>query len=249
MATIARINITPVKGLGLQHPGEVELTLAGVEENRRFYLISGGRMFNGKDYGPIVRIRPTVDGNRFALRFPGGETVEDEIQLGAAVTTDFWGRPVNGHLVEGPWARALSEYAGAAVHLVRTDVPGTGNDVNVGTLVSRESCERLAAEMGAEVDPRRFRMTLELEGLDPHEEDTWRDRVVRAGDAVLFMRGPVPRCVVTTQDPDTGVVTLDTLRGIKNYRGLRDGKAIDFGVYFDVEQPGRLRVGDAVELV
>jgi len=57
----------------------------------------------------------------------------------------------------------------------------------------------------------------------------------------------VPRCAVTTQDPDTGVPTLDTLRGIKSYRGLRDGTQIDFGVYFDVEQPGRVRVGDAVQ--
>ena len=58
----------------------------------------------------------------------------------------------------------------------------------------------------------------------------------------------MPRCAVTTQDPDTGAVTLDTLRAIKNYRGLRDGKLIDFGVYFDVEEPGRVRVGDPVEL-
>jgi len=91
-------------------------------------------------------------------------------------------------------------------------------------------------------------MLLELDGSHAHEEDTWRDLRARAGEAVLRVRGPVPRCAVTTQDPDTGGVTLDTLRGIKNYRGLRDGKLIDFGVYFDVEQPGRVSVGDPVAL-
>jgi uncharacterized protein YcbX len=40
---------------------------------------------------------------------------------------------------------------------------------------------------------------------------------------------------------------LDTLRVIKGYRGVRDGEAIDFGVYAAVEQPGRVRVGDPVE--
>jgi uncharacterized protein YcbX len=59
----------------------------------------------------------------------------------------------------------------------------------------------------------------------------------------------VPRCAVTTQNPETGVPTLDTLRGIKSYRGLREGKKIDFGVYFDVDSPGRVAVGDAVELL
>jgi hypothetical protein len=135
------------------------------------------------------------------------------------------------------------------VLLVRTEEPGTGSDVRVGTLIARASCERLAQEMGAPVDPRRFRMLLELDRLDAHEEDTWEDRVIRVGDAVLIARGPVPRCAVTTQDPDTGEVNLDTLRAIKDYRGLRERKAIDFGVYFDVEQPGRVRIGDAVEPV
>ena len=249
MATVARINITPVKGLGLLHPGEVALTEQGVEDNRRFYLISGGRMFNGKDFGPIVTVRPELHGVRLELHFPGGEVVAGDVALGAAIETNFWGRPVFGHLVEGPWAAALSEFAGAAVQIVRTDVPGTGSDVNVGTLVGLASCARLEQELNARVDPRRFRMLLELDGIDAHEEDTWADRRVRIGDAVAVARGPVPRCAVTTQDPDTGIVTLDTLRAIKNYRGVRNGKAIDFGIYFDVAEPGRVAVGDSVELL
>jgi hypothetical protein len=46
-------------------------------------------------------------------------------------------------------------------------------------------------------------------------------------------------------------VTLDTLRGIRNYRGLNrsDGKSIDFGVYFDVERPGRVALGDGVTVL
>jgi uncharacterized protein YcbX len=39
---------------------------------------------------------------------------------------------------------------------------------------------------------------------------------------------------------------LDTLRLIKDYRGVRDGKYVDFGVFGDVERPGRVRVGDSV---
>ena len=245
LATVARINVTSVKGLGLTHPAEIELTPRGVEENRRYYLVRDGRLFNGKDHGPLVRIVPAALDGQLSLRFPDGHELAGPVVLGRGVTTNFWGRDVQGHVVEGAWGDALSDYAGAHVELIRTDAPGTGIDVHVGTLVGSGSCERLGAELGAEVDARRFRMLLELDGTAPHEEDTW-DRV-RAGDAVLRVRGPVPRCAVTTQDPDTGVPTLDTLRGIKSYRGLRDGTQIDFGVYFDVEQPGRVRVGDAVQ--
>ena len=58
MPTVARINVTPVKGLGLLHPEEVELTERGVESNRRYYLIQGWRLYNGKDHGQLVRIAP-----------------------------------------------------------------------------------------------------------------------------------------------------------------------------------------------
>jgi uncharacterized protein YcbX len=234
-----------VKGLGLQHPEAVELTERGVEENRRYYLTRDGLLFNGKDFGALVRVAPEALDGRLALRFPDGAVVDGRVELGAQVTTNFWGRSVHGRIVEGPWGGALSAYADEELQLVRTDEPGTGIDVHLGTLVSRASCDPLAAELGATVDARRFRMLLELDGVRAHEEDKWRDLAVRVGEAVIRIRGPVPRCAVTTQDPDTGIPTLDTLRGIKSYRGLRDGKRIDFGVYFDVEQPGRIAVGDA----
>ena len=244
MATVARINVTPVKGLGLLHPDEVELTERGVEANRRYYLIQGWRLFNGKDHGPLVRIAPHAENGVLTLRFPDGREISDEVELGEPVTTNFWGRPVTGRLVLGPWSDALSDYASMALQLVRTEEPGAGCDVHVGTMLARASCERLGQELGAEVDGRRFRMLFELNGAGAHEEDTW-DRV-GIGEAVVRVAGPVPRCAVTTQDPESGVRTLDTLRGIKAYRGRREGK-LDFGVYFDVEQGGRVRVGDAVQ--
>jgi uncharacterized protein YcbX len=245
VARVARINVTPVKGLGLQHPGEVELTERGVESNRRYYLISGWLLFNGMNHGPLVRVACEAGDGRLLLRFPDGREVGGEVELGEPVRTNFWGRGVDGRLVHGPWADALSDYAGMPLQLVRTDEPGAGSDVHVGTLVTRASCERLGRELGAPVDGRRFRMLLELDGAEPHEEDGWQR--VRVGEAVVRVTGPVPRCAVTTQDPDTGLRSLDTLAGIRRYRGLgADGK-LDFGVYFDVERPGRVRVGDAVE--
>jgi uncharacterized protein YcbX len=59
---------------------------------------------------------------------------------------------------------------------------------------------------------------------------------------------PVARCVITTQDPSTGLKDLDTLKAIAEYRGLRDGRSIDFGVYGSVVEPGVVRVGDPVEV-
>ena len=64
-------------------------------------------------------------------------------------------------------------------------------------------------------------MLLTLAGCAEHEEDGWDGRLLQIGAAVVRVGGPVPRCAVTTRDPDTGVRDLDTLRLIQGYRGVR----------------------------
>jgi uncharacterized protein len=249
--SVARISVTPVKSLGLLHPEEVELTCGGVPEDRRFYLVDDeGRLFNGVRHGPLVSVRPryVAAASVLELEFPDGRVVRGEVADGEPLTTDFWGRPVAGHVVEGPWADALSRYAGAGVRLVRSDRAGDASDVHVVTLVSEESCAALGAHVGGLVDARRFRMLFTVTGCAPHGEDSWIGRTVGVGGALIRIVGPVPRCAVTTQNPATGVPDLDTLRGISAYRGLRDARYADFGVYADVERPGRVRVGDAVHV-
>jgi hypothetical protein len=116
--------------------------------------------------------------------------------------------------------------------------------------VSDGSLRELAKHAGVDsVDGRRFRMLINLEGADPHEEDAWIGKRIALGDAVLRVRKPDARCAITTQDPDTGMRDLDTLRAIISYRGLREGKHADFGVLADVVTPGRIRVDDEVTVL
>jgi uncharacterized protein YcbX len=249
--TVARLSIAPVKSLGLQHPDEVVIGPDGVAENRRFYLVDErGRLYSGNRHGPLVQVVPAYDPERdwLSLRFPDGQVVEAAVEADGPVSTGFWGeRIVRGQLVRGPWAEALSAYAGKPLRLVRAEGP-PAFDVHPVTLVSDGSLAALAEHGGRDaVDARRFRMLIDLAGCEPHEEDTWIGGRVRIGEAVLRIPGPVPRCVVTTQNPETGVRDFDTLRTIKDYRGMREGKKLDFGVYGDIEQPGRVRVADPVE--
>ena len=147
----------------------------------------------------------------------------------------------------GPWAAALGELAGTPVRLVKADAPGGGVDVEPVTISSTASADEVARRGGKpDAGGRRFRMLVELAGCTPHEEDTWTGRRVRLGEAVVEILGPVPRCATTTRDPDSGLHDFDALRTIAGYRGLRDGKHIDFGRYARVVEPGRVRVGDPV---
>lgn len=255
--SVAWITIAPVKALALVHRDDVELEPFGVRENRRFYLVDGaGRLINGKVVGPLVRVMPEYDeaAGQLALTMPGGEVVSGRVAVGEALTTSFFGRPVAGRLVTGPWSDALSEVAGRPLRLVRTEERGHGADrgSRAGvSLVGTASLGALAGAAGVDaVDGRRFRMLFGVDGIPAHAEDGWLGRPVRIGDAVVRPRGNVGRCAVTTQNPDTGVPDLDTLRLLGAYRGeVETSEPLPFGVWGEVVESGRVRIGDPVELV
>jgi uncharacterized protein YcbX len=250
---IARFSIAPVRSLGLEHPDEIDLTEVGVVEDRRFYLIDEtNRLVDRLVVGELVQISTHTDPGATTLRmaFPDGTVIDDEVALGDPIETPIHGRTGVGHLVEGDWPAALSDFCGRAIRLVRCDRPGGTRTGNPTSLVTDGSLTELAHRAGvATVDARRFRMLIELEGAAAHEEDTWIGRRVALGDAIVAVTEQDARCAITTQDPDTGVRDLDTLRTLIAYRGLRDGKYADFGVLADVVRPGRVRVGDEVAVL
>jgi uncharacterized protein YcbX len=253
VAVVSWLSLAPVKGLGLVQAAEIQLERFGALENRRFYVRDGrGRFVNGLTHGELFQVAPAYDphGETLALTFPDGTVVESQVELAEPVSTDFYGREVWGRVVVGPFAEALSSSAGAPLTLVQTDEPGAAVDRPRGpvSLVSDESVEELARQAGRErVDAGRFRMLIGIQGVAPHEEDGWIGRTVRVGDAAMWVVEQVARCAITTRDPATGERDLDTLRLIKDYRGVRGRKQLDFGVYGTVVEPGRVRVGDAVE--
>jgi uncharacterized protein YcbX len=201
----------------------------------------------------MVRIRPDWDEDTrmLALTFPDGRRIEGTIELGELLAAEMYGHPHPSRQVLGPWEDAISEFVGRRLTLLWAENHAVDRGYRGGTvsLISRGSLERLRGEAGADdaVDGRRFRMLFEIEGVPPHEEDNWLGTQVRIGDATILLNGDVGRCVVTSQDPDTGVTTLDTLGTLASYRREGRNEPLPFGVYGSVVVPGRVRVGDAVQ--
>jgi uncharacterized protein len=254
-ARVSWIAVTPVKATSLHQVEEAELLEQGVRGDRRFYLVGErGRLISCKDHPALQLVRADYDeaADALTLRFADGSEVAAPVERGDEVQTTFHRRQRAARLVVGPWAEALSDLAGEPLRLV--EPPDQGPDRGRGgaaTLLATTSLEALAAQLGVDsVDSRRFRMNFGVEGIEAHEEDAWRGRRVRVGEAVVIPQGHVGRCVITTQNPDTARSDLDTLKALAAYRGdLDTTEPLPFGIHAAVAEPGRVRLGDPVELV
>jgi MOSC domain-containing protein len=249
---VSKLAIAPVKGLALRHPTEVVLGLHGVAENRRFFLVgSDGRHRSGLAFGPLAAIVPDYDSasERLVLRFPDGATIDGDVSTVDGEVHVPWGaaRVIHARVVSGPFSRALSDYVGMELRLVRTndDAHPQSYPASIVSQASLDELER-SADLPGPLDDRRFRMLVTVAGSEAFEEDRWVGAEVRLGEAVVRIALPTARCATTTRDPATGQRDWDALRALKDLRGLSPQQTVDFGVYAAVVTPGRVAVGDEV---
>lgn len=252
---VARLSVSPVKGLQLQHPPSVELTAQGAVGDRMFYLVDEtGRLQSCPHHAGLLELRAEYDATQGRLLISRSDEVliDCTVEPGRVVAIDLHGlRTVKAAVLADPrWNRFFSGVVGKPVQLVQALEPAF--DVHPATLIGSASVRELARRAGLPgVDARRFRMLMEFEGGEPHVEDSWDGVLLNVGGAVLRGGGPVKRCAATTRNPETGEVDLQTLRLITGYRGRRQtslGPGATFGTYAEVVAPGRVSVGDTLSV-
>ena len=255
--TVTRLAITPIKGLALHHPDAIELTDRGCVGDRLFYLVDDGGVLQSCTRNPgLFGLVATWDAFQRRLEVSRGtdlllSQVVEPPPRAATVATDMWGtRTQDGFIVGGDWAELFSDVIGRPVRLVEAD--GLAYDVHPVTLLGTGSVARLAEEADQDIASDRFRMLVEFDGGEAHVEDTWTGRPLVLGGATLRAGGPVKRCAATTRNPHTGAVDLQTLRLITGYRGRQPselGVGANFGIYADILEPGRVTVGDILQVL
>lgn len=263
---ISKINVTPVKGLRIQAASSVILGPDGAQGNRRFYLVDeAGHLMNGKFIGELSQVvsHYDADANRLRLEFPDGAVVDGTAHLAdAVVETSFYGRPVYGREVLGPWAEKLSALAGRRLRLVAV-LPGiTATDCEPVTLISTATLDYLRERAGGPTAlwNERFRMLLEVDGVEPFAEDEWIGSALQVGDARLRVTGAIGRSIVTTRNPVSGVPDAKTLIALRAVRQEHPVKKLApgethrsadllLGVYTEVMRPGRVEPGTRVAVI
>lgn len=251
-AHVSGLALTAVKGTRLRAVEQIQLEPGGARGDRAFYVIDARRRLqNGKQLGELQAViaEYDIDAGRLDLGFPDGTRAAGELHYAEPLDTRFFSSTVAARPLIGPWSGALSSFLGREVRVVApahsaVDRGATG----AASLISRASLGRLAELAGeASVDVRRFRMLIELDGVAAHEEDAWVGGSVRVGGALLAVRGNVGRCLVTSRDPDSGVIDLPTLDVLGSYRhGAHSTEPLPFGIHAEVIAPGAVNIGDPV---
>jgi len=123
--------------------------------------------------------------------------------------------------------------------------PGTYFDAFPLLILTTNSLTSMqGASAESHFDVRRFRPNLLVEAPEsdePFPESAWEGRRVRIGSAILRMEMVCPRCVMVTR----GFQELPT--DPKIMRSLVRENRGNLGLYAQVEEVGRIRLGDTLE--
>lgn len=253
---VVALSIAPVKALRMEGRERLLLGPGGARGDRTMFLVDErGRMVNGKHHPQLTAVvaRAGPDGT-LSLELPDGRRVEHEAEPGAELEVSFYSKLRPARAIEGPFSEFLSAHTGAPLRLVSFADGASAVDRGAAgavTLMSTASAEAVAQAAGRDaIDARRFRMTIELDGVPAFAEDDWIDRELTIGAARIKPFGHVGRCSITTLDPDRGLVDLPTLDVLREIRGgAPTSEPLAIGVHCAVTTPGEVAIGDELRVV
>ena len=252
--TVTSVGFAPVKGTRHTSYDEVTLAHGGPVGDRGlcFVDVARRRVLRTVQNPSLVALAARRDGEELAITLPDGSTVRGVPRAtGEAITCEYWGRPAELDLLDGPWADAVSAHLGAPVRLAAAR-PGAVVYGAPVSLVTTASLRDLAERTGRPALPdeaARFRPSMVVDaGDEAYVEETWLGREVRVGRAVLRVNIAIPRCAVIDLDPRTGDRGSGVLKALAG-RGVDDHGDPLFGVDAHVVTPGVVRPGDPVEVL
>ena len=218
----------PVKSMAGEELDGVEVSWHGLAGDRRWAFIRDGQARSGF---PWLTIRERPELARYRPRFAEADRPDASLTL---VRT-----PDGGELgVAGP---ALAAGLGPGVRVIKQD-RGVFDTMPL-SLLTTQALDGLGRLVGTDLAAGRFRPNLLVDACaGEFPEDAWVGRVLRIGGLRMRVDQRDKRCVMVTIDPVTLVRDRAILRAIARERDTR------LGVYGSTVEPGRVAVGDPVEL-
>jgi uncharacterized protein len=257
--------IHPVKSCAAVACAQLEIEPRGPRHDRRYMVVDPeGRFLTGRKLPRMVLIRATPGDHGLTLDAPGMPTLHlpAPAPAGARTTVQVWGDKVSAVAMGAEAEAWLSGFLESDARLVWMDADAAraldpdrarpGDEVSFADgfpllLIGQAALDGLNARLQAPLPMTRFRPNLVFSGGVAHAEDGWRR--IRVGRVEFDVVKPCTRCVFTTVDPATGAVdpSGEPLATLKSYR--RGERGITFGMNLIARGEGRVKVGDALEVI
>jgi len=157
--------------------------------------------------------------------------------------SDFLDRPVRLVFLHDPTAHVANASA-----KIGTMSFADGYPLLLANTASLAALNDWLLEAGDEPVPMtRFRPSVVVEGARPWAEDGWIGGRLRVGEVAFRAVSLCDRCVVTTIDQETAEKGKQPLRALGQHRNIDQG--LMFGLNLVPERPGRISLGDPVEIL
>lgn len=262
---LSEINIYPIKSFGGISLSEAEVSDRGIEGDRRWMLADDKGLFVSQRKHPrMALLQTSFEGDEIVVTVKGQSakllSLPREMTQAETIEVKIWENKVKA--IPGPSEAnaVISEYLDLDCRFVympdtthRLVDPKYVPELEVvgfadgfpNLVIGQSSLDDLNSRLEEPLPMNRFRPNLVVTGSEPNEEFTWAE--VRIGEMTFMGRKPCGRCVMITVDQQTAEKGKEPLRTLSTY--LRwNGKTV-FGENLIHAEPGRIRVGDTVEVV
>ncbi len=112
------------------------------------------------------------------------------------------------------------------------------------SIISQATVDEISRYMGAEVDIRRFRPNIVIDGVAPWSEFDWVGKELYLGESRILVSARIGRCVNIEVNPETGDRDLPLCRLLTEQFGH-----LQTGVVGEVISGGYIQIGDRLEIV
>ncbi|XP_060610207.2 mitochondrial amidoxime reducing component 2-like [Anolis sagrei] len=278
VGTVTGVTLYPVKscrGVSLQRAQVTPLGLQSGDLRDRFWLVikEDGHMVTARQEPQLVLVTVNSENGQLILNAPDMKELvipvktpkENPVKNCRVFGLDIEGRDCGDEVAH--WLTTFlksepyrlvhfeTQMAPRKCEKIKTPFRPTDevpySDAAPVLLISEASMEDLNTRLEKKRDLRYFRPSITVSGCGAYEEDTW-DKII-IGDVEMKLIMQCGRCILTTVDPDNGIIDRkEPLETLKRYRMCDpDDKHIHktaplFGNYFGVDKVGTVHVGDPV---
>lgn len=242
--TLAEIWRHPIKGIGAEPLDKVRLFAGGpMPFDRAFAVLTGESQDTGEwqkcrnfargCFGPeLMAITASTDGDLITLRHPKCADLTLNPQTDSAQLVD--------------WLKPIYPSERPQPHTLITAPKGGIADASFSAvaILGRSSLAALGETLGQNLDVRRFRGNLWIDGSAPFEELDWVGRELKIGAVHLKVVDRIARCRATETNPETGVRDAGTLKALRTHWGHTN-----FGIRAEILTDGEIKRSDRLEVL